>query len=174
MRGCRWYGGGASTQRESASCGGNQTRYCLEQQVVVSTAVHECELLLQTSTDNITYNDIPNSQITSNVITNFSAQETRRVDLTFGIGYGDDLLKAKNILNDLVNADERILKDPAPFIAVSELADSSVNFVVRAWTKTGDYWSVYFDMTEKVKLTFDKEGISIPFPQRDVHIYNHN
>lgn len=117
---------------------------------------------------------IPNSQITSNVITNFSAQETRRVDLTFGIGYGDDLLKAKNILNDLVNSDERILKDPAPFIAVSELADSSVNFVVRAWTKTGDYWSVYFDMTEKVKLTFDKEGISIPFPQRDVHIYNHN
>ena len=117
---------------------------------------------------------IPNSQITSSVITNFSAEDTRRVDLKFGIGYGDDLLKAKKILSDLVNSDSRILKEPAPFVAVSELADSSVNFVVRVWVNAPDYWAVFFDMTEKVKLTFDKEGISIPFPQRDVHLYNHN
>ena len=117
---------------------------------------------------------IPNSQITSSVITNFSAEDTRRVDLKFGIGYGDDLLKAKKILNDLVNSDSRILKEPAPFVAVSELADSSVNFVVRVWVNAPDYWAVFFDMNEKVKLTFDKEGISIPFPQRDVHLYNHN
>ncbi len=117
---------------------------------------------------------IPNSQITSGVIINFSALETRRVDLTFGIGYGDDLLKAKNILTEIVNADSRIHKDPAPFIAVSELADSSVNFVVRVWANAGDYWGIHFDMIEKVKLTFDNEGISIPFPQRDVHVYNHD
>lgn len=114
---------------------------------------------------------IPNGSITSNNITNFSAKETRRVDLVFGIGYDDDLRKAKGILENIVASDERILKDPAPTIAVSELADSSVNFVVRPWVKTADYWAVYFDLTEKVKLTFDEQGISIPFPQRDVHMH---
>lgn len=114
---------------------------------------------------------IPNSSITSANIINYSAKETRRIDLVFGIGYDDDLKKAKQILTGLVNADERILKDPAPTVAVLELADSSVNFAVRPWVKSGDYWDVYFDLVEKVKLTFDEQGISIPFPQRDVHMH---
>ncbi len=112
---------------------------------------------------------VPNSSIIGGNITNFSKREQRRVDHVFGIGYDDDLKLAKETLIDIVNADERILKEPAPFVAVSELADSSVNFVVRAWTKTEDYWDVYFDMLEKVKLTFDEKGISIPYPQMDVH-----
>lgn len=115
---------------------------------------------------------VPNGSITGGVITNVTANDTRRVDMVFGIGYGDDILKAKKILTDIVAADERILTDPAPVIAVSELADSSVNFVVRPWVKTGDYWKVYWELIEKVKMTFDAEGVSIPFPQRDVHIYN--
>ncbi len=114
---------------------------------------------------------IPNSSITGDVITNINANPTRRIDMVFGIGYDDDISKAKNILNTLVESDPRILKDPAPTIAVSEHADSSVNFVVRPWVKSDDYWGVYFDITEKVKLTFDDEGISIPFPQRDVHLH---
>jgi len=114
---------------------------------------------------------IPNSNITGNNITNFSAKETRRVDLVFGIGYDDDIRKAKDILQRLVNEDDRILSEPAPVVAVSELGDSSVNFIVRPWVKSSDYWPVLWDLTEKVKLTFDQEGISIPFPQRDVHLY---
>jgi len=114
---------------------------------------------------------IPNSSITGNNITNYSAKETRRIDLVFGIGYDDDLKKAKRILEELVTSDSRILKDPAPTVAVSELADSSVNLVVRPWVNTGDYWAVYFDLVEKVKLTFDEQGISIPYPQQDVHMH---
>ncbi|MEZ5359931.1 MAG: mechanosensitive ion channel [Candidatus Zixiibacteriota bacterium] len=114
---------------------------------------------------------IPNGSITSGNITNYSAKDTRRVDMVFGIGYGDDIKLAKDTLEQIVVADARILKDPAPIIAVSELGDSSVNFVVRPWVKTADYWGVYFDITEKVKLTFDEKGISIPFPQRDVHLH---
>ncbi len=114
---------------------------------------------------------IPNGQLSSGVVTNFSSEETRRVDMTFGIGYDDDIPKAKDILKRLVSADERILKDPEPMVVVSALADSSVNFAVRAWVKTSDYWGVFFDMHEKVKLTFDEEGVSIPFPQRDVHLF---
>ena len=114
---------------------------------------------------------IPNSGITGGNIVNYSAKETRRVDLVFGIGYEDDLKKAKQILERLVNEDNRILKDPAPVVAVSELADSSVNFVVRPWVKSADYWAVYWDLHEKVKLTFDAEGISIPYPQQDVHMH---
>ena len=114
---------------------------------------------------------VPNSTITSGTITNYSAKDTRRVDLVFGIGYSDDIGSAKNILQKLVDEDDRILKDPAPVIAVSELADNSVNIIVRPWTSTADYSNVYLDLTEKVKLTFDKEGISIPFPQRDVHLH---
>lgn len=114
---------------------------------------------------------IPNSNITGGNIINGSANDTRRVDLVFGIGYDDDLKKAKDILTRLTNEDDRILKEPATLIAVSELADSSVNFAVRPWVKSSDYWSVLFDLTEKVKLTFDAEGISIPYPQRDVHIH---
>ena len=115
---------------------------------------------------------IPNSQIMGSTITNYSANATRRVDLVVGVSYSDDLDKVGKELEDLVAADERILKDPAPTIAVSELADSSVNFVLRPWVSTADYWAVYFDLTEKVKKRFDEVGISIPFPQQDVYIHN--
>ncbi|WP_100656612.1 mechanosensitive ion channel family protein [Alteromonas flava] len=114
---------------------------------------------------------VPNGAIYGGNITNFSAKETRRVDMVFGIGYGDDLLKAKQVLEAMVKEDERILAEPAAQVAVSELGDSSVNFVVRPWVKSGDYWGVKFDFTEAVKLRFDKEGISIPFPQMDVHVH---
>lgn len=114
---------------------------------------------------------IPNSGIMGGNIVNYSTKPTRRVDLVFGIGYDDDLRKAKDVLNDVLAGDERILKDPASLVAVKELGDSSVNFVVRAWVKTEDYWLVYFDLVEKVKLRFDEEDITIPFPQRDVHVH---
>ncbi len=113
---------------------------------------------------------VPNGAIIGGTITNYSAKETRRVDWTFGIGYEDDLKLAKKTLEEILEADARILKDPAIFVAVSELADSSVNFVCRAWVKSGDYWGVYFDTIEKVKLVFDEKGISIPYPQMDVHL----
>lgn len=114
---------------------------------------------------------VPNGNIYGGNITNFSARDTRRVDMKFGIGYGDDLLKAKKLLEEMVVADSRILTEPAPQIAVAELGDSSVNFVVRPWVNSGDYWGVMFDFTEAVKLRFDAEGISIPFPQMDVHMH---
>ena len=114
---------------------------------------------------------VPNSQIMDSIITNYSANETRRVDLTVGVSYDDDLDKVHATLRELVNADERILKDPECLIAVSALADSSVNFFVRPWVKSGDYWAVYFDLTEKIKKRFDDEGISFPFPQQDVHLH---
>ena len=114
---------------------------------------------------------VPNGVVTSNVITNVTANTTRRVDLVIGISYDDDVAKAKEVLTGIINAEERILPDPAPKIAVSELGDSSVNFVVRPWVKTEDYWDVYFDLTEKIKITLDKEGINIPYPQRDVHVF---
>jgi len=113
---------------------------------------------------------VPNAAITGGNITNFSAKEVRRIDLSFGIGYGDDLKKAKEILETIMREDERVLADPEPFVGVSELGDSSVNFVFRPWVKSADYWDVYFDMHEKVKLTFDEKGISIPFPQMDIHL----
>lgn len=113
---------------------------------------------------------VPNSSILGTVIVNASANPTRRVDMVFGIGYGDDIDAARAVLVDLLSQDSRILTDPAPVVAVSELADSSVNFVVRPWVKSGDYWAVKFDFTEKVKKAFDAKGISIPFPQRDVHL----
>jgi len=116
---------------------------------------------------------IPNGILSNGSITNFTTEEQRRIEWTFGIGYGDDLRKAKEILNDLIKSDTRILSEPPSLVAVSELGDNSVNFVARAWVKSTDYWDVYFDMQEKVKLTFDQKGISIPFPQRDVHVYNH-
>ncbi len=112
---------------------------------------------------------IPNGEIYGGTITNNSRRDTRRVDMVFGIGYDDDLLLAKEILKRILSEDERILADPAPTVAVGELADSSVNFNVRPWCKTSDYWGVYGDIHEKVKLTFDAEGISIPYPQMDVH-----
>lgn len=113
---------------------------------------------------------IPNSSVTGGPIMNYSAKDTRRVDLVMGISYEDDIDRAKSIMHEVVTADSRVLKDPAPTIAVSELADSSVNFVVRPWVATGDYWDAYFGLTEAIKKRFDAEGISIPYPQRDVHL----
>ncbi|MCP8897891.1 mechanosensitive ion channel family protein [Gilvimarinus xylanilyticus] len=113
---------------------------------------------------------VPNGAIYSGNITNYSALPTRRVDLVFGISYDDDIKKAKEIMERVVKADERVLPDPEPQIAVSELADSSVNFVVRPWVNSADYWGVKFDLTENIKLAFDENGISIPFPQMDVHM----
>jgi small conductance mechanosensitive channel len=114
---------------------------------------------------------VPNGSIYGSHIINYSARETRRIDMVFGIGYDDDLKQAKTILTQIVEADERILKDPAPVIALSELGDSSVNFIVRPWVNSSDYWKVYWDMNEKVKLAFDEAGISIPYPQMDVHLH---
>jgi len=116
---------------------------------------------------------VPNSAMTAGNIVNFSTKGTRRVDMVFGIGYGDDMDRAREIIQEIIASDERILKDPAPVVAVSELADSSVNLVARPWVKSGDYFAVLWELTEKVKKRFDEAGISIPFPQRDVHIYEH-
>lgn len=117
---------------------------------------------------------IPNGPLSTGAAVNFSAEPQRRVDMEFGIGYGDDIDKAKAILSRLVDEDSRILKDPAPQIVLSKLDDSSVNFFVRAWANAGDYWGIYFDYHEKVKKAFDKEGVGIPFPQMDVHVHNSN
>jgi len=113
---------------------------------------------------------IPNGGLSTSSMTNFSKEDTRRVDWVFGIGYGDSADKAKEVLQSLINQDSRILQDPESFIAISELGDSSVNFVVRAWVKGEDYWGVFFDMNENVYKTFAKEGLNIPYPQMDVHI----
>ena len=114
---------------------------------------------------------VPNSKLTSDNIINFSANDTRRVDMVFGIGYSDDIDNAKSTIKSVLENDNRVLKEPVPQIVVSELADSSVNFNVRPWVNNSDYWGVYFDITEKVKKKFDEQKISIPFPQRDVHIH---
>jgi small conductance mechanosensitive channel len=115
---------------------------------------------------------LPNGKIYADKIINFSKRETRRVDMVFSISYGDDLLKAKNILLQILQQDERVLKDPAPVVTVAALGDSSVDFNVRPWVKNADYWPVLWDTTEKVKLEFDRNGISIPFPQMDVHLHS--
>ncbi|NOQ93490.1 MAG: mechanosensitive ion channel [Methylophaga sp.] len=112
---------------------------------------------------------VPNGQIYAGAITNFSARDTRRIDMVFGIGYDDDMLKAKKIMEDILAAHDLILADPTPAVAVAELADSSVNFNVRPWVNSADYWGVRSDLIEQIKLTFDKEGISIPYPQMDIH-----
>ena len=114
---------------------------------------------------------VPNSQIMNSIITNYSANDTRRIDLVIGVSYGDDLDKVRATLEALIADETRILEDPATLIAVSELADSSVNFIVRPWVKSGDHWGVKLDLTEAIKKRFDKEGISFPFPQQDVHLY---
>ncbi len=114
---------------------------------------------------------VPNGQITAGVITNINANPTRRLDLVFGIGYEDNILTARAIFKNIMDADPRILDTPAPQIVVSELADSSVNFFVRPWVKTEDYWNVKFDLTEKIKLALDDAGISIPYPQTDIHLH---
>ncbi len=118
---------------------------------------------------------IPNSPLATGSITNFSAMPTRRIDFAFGIGYADDIDKAKSILQKMADEDKRTLKEEnPPVVMVEELADSSVNLKLRVWVKSEDYWNLYFDIIEGAKKRFDKEGISIPFPQRDVHVYNHS
>jgi small conductance mechanosensitive channel len=114
---------------------------------------------------------VPNNKIWNNVICNVTAEKTRRVDFTFGIGYGDDIDHAERILHDIIDQQEMLLSEPEPIVAVHELGDSSVNFVVRVWTETEQYWDVHWAMTREVKRRFDAEGISIPFPQRDVHLF---
>jgi small conductance mechanosensitive channel len=117
---------------------------------------------------------VPNSNIVGGNIINYSAKDTRRIDLVIGVSYEDDLKKVKEELWNILNSDERILKEPAPIVAVSELADSSVNFVVRPWVKASDYWPVYFDLLERIKTRFDEVGITIPYPQMDVHLKKEN
>lgn len=113
---------------------------------------------------------IPNAKLSGDNITNYSAQETRRIDMTVGVSYDANLSVVKDVINDIISKEERALKEPEPLVAVAELADNSVNLVVRVWTKSGDYWGVKFAMTETIKNRFDAEGIGIPFPQRDIHI----
>jgi len=115
---------------------------------------------------------MPNSSVISNILTNFSHENVRRVDFTFGVDYGTDYGKVKTVLEKLIQADARILKEPASFIGLGELADSSINFTVRVWAKSEDYWGVYFDMQKNVYETFNQEGISFPFPQVTVHQAN--
>ncbi len=114
---------------------------------------------------------VPNGTITNGTITNFSAKDTRRIDLVVGCGYGDDLKAVKDFLIELLAADDRILEDPKPVVAVSELGDSSVNFVVRPWVNASDNWAVRCDLNEKIKLGFDERGFNIPYPTRDVHVH---
>lgn len=135
----------------------------------VIEAVHIFNTVMRTG-DNKTI-IIPNAGLMNGNITNYTTKPTRRIDLIYGIGYDDDLKKAKAVLEDILQSDERILKDPAPLVAVHALADSSVNFAVRPWVNSADYWAVTFDLNERVKLRFNAEGISIPFPQRDVHLH---
>ncbi|NPA52554.1 MAG: mechanosensitive ion channel [Aquificae bacterium] len=127
---------------------------------------------LRTGDNKLIY--VPNSSIVGGNIVNYSAKDTRRIDLTIGVSYEDDLKKVKEELWKILNEDERILKDPAPTVAVAELADSSVNLVVRPWVKSSDYWPVYFDLLETIKTRFDEVGISIPYPQLDVHLKKEN
>jgi small conductance mechanosensitive channel len=114
---------------------------------------------------------VPNSQIFNGTITNVTARDTRRIDLTIGIGYSDNIAEAKKVLQEILSGESRILPEPAPAILVSELGESSVDFAVRPWVNAGDYWTVRSDLLEKIKTEFDARGISIPFPQRDVHLY---
>lgn len=116
---------------------------------------------------------IPNASLMGGTIINYSTKPIRRVDMVVGVSYTDNLDKVKQVLNDIISQEPRVLSDPEPQVAVAELADSSVNFVVRPWVNAADYWGVKFDMTETIKKRFDDEGISIPFPQQDVHLYQH-
>ncbi len=117
---------------------------------------------------------VPNNAIFSNVITNSTSVDKRRVDMEFGIGYDDDIDQTLSILNDIVTNHPMVLKNPEPTIKVHTLADSSVNFICRPWTKSSDYWDVYWDVTREVKKRFDAEGIGMPYPQQDVHLFVNN
>jgi small conductance mechanosensitive channel len=115
---------------------------------------------------------VPNNKITSNNIINYSAKETRRIDMVIGVSYQDDLARVKDVLQAILREDQRILEDPAPTIGVVTLGESSIDFVVRPWVKSADYWPTLYDLNQKIKETFDREGISIPFPQRDIHLFS--
>ena len=115
---------------------------------------------------------VPNSMVWGDVITNVTANDVRRVDMVFGIGYGSDFARAQAVLLEILTSHDKVLEDPEPNVRVHELADSSVNLITRPWVKTTDYWDVFWDVTEAVKRRFDDEGIQIPFPQRDVHFYS--
>ena len=117
---------------------------------------------------------IPNAKLTGDNIMNYTANGTRRVDLVVGVSYEDDLKKAKEVIEGVLAGDEKVLEEPSPTVAVVELGDSSVNFVVRPWVNADDYWDVYFDITAKIKLSLDQNGISIPYPQRDIHMKNNS
>jgi small conductance mechanosensitive channel len=146
----------------------------VEAQGVMGT-VHEIQIfntIMKTPDNKVII--VPNGSISNGIITNFSMEATRRVDFVFGIGYSDDIGKAKATIERLIKEDSRALSDPEPQIVVSSLGDSSVNITTRVWVNAADYWGLFFDLTEKVKLTFDQEGISIPFPQRDVHLFQEN
>lgn len=117
---------------------------------------------------------LPNGPVSNGATTNFSTEPVRRVDFTFGIGYGDDIDKAKGVIMEVIEKDDRIFKDPEPFIGVISLGESSVDLVVRIWANAADYWGIFFEMQETVKKEFDRQGVSIPFPQRDVHLYQGN
>jgi small conductance mechanosensitive channel len=114
---------------------------------------------------------VPNSRVWNDLITNKTASSTRRVDMTFGVSYGDDLQKTQSVLEEVVRAHPKVLADPEPNVRVHALADSSINFIVRPWVKTDDYWEVFWDLNRTVKERFDQEGITIPFPQRDLHMF---
>jgi len=116
---------------------------------------------------------VPNAKLSADNIINYTAKPDRRIDLVFGVSYSDNIDKVKEVISDVLSQDNRILGDPPPTIGLLEMADSSINFAVRPWVKPADYWGVYFDINEKMKKRFDAEGISIPFPQRDVHVYEH-
>jgi small conductance mechanosensitive channel len=138
----------------------------------VVEAIHIFTTQLRTS-DNKTV-IVPNAKLTDDNIVNWSVKGTRRVDMTFDIGYDDDISNVRELIYGVIAADDRILTDPPPAITVSELAPSSVKLAVRPWVKVKDYWNVYSDLTEKIKKTFESNGVSIPYPQRDIHIYKHN
>ena len=123
-----------------------------------------------TGFDNIA-NVVPNGSLATGALTNYSVNDTRRAQWVFGIAYGDDFKKAQKVLRSILDADERVLKDPEPFIFLSQLNDSSVDITVRAWSKSEDFWPVYFGMSEKVYEAFAQEGLNIPFPQMDVHLH---
>ena len=114
---------------------------------------------------------VPNNSVWGDVIVNVTGITRRRIDMVFGIGYNDDVDKAQKILEEVVNGNELVLKDPAPKVRLHELADSSVNFICRPWVKPEDYWEVYWTITREVKRRFDAEGVSMPFPQQDIHVY---
>lgn len=133
------------------------------------TNIHFFATTLATS-DNRTVT-VPNGALSNGTIINYTVSGQRRVDMVFSIGYGDDVKKAKDLLADLLTQDSRVLRDPAPLIALGELGESSVNLYCRPWVKAEDYWDVYFSLNESVKAAFDQNGISIPFPQRDVHVH---